>query len=107
MNNNLTKISGILSIAFLLGSFIPNLPYGYFEFLRWVVTLTAIFYIFQAYKLSKTGIVTAGILLAILFNPIASIHLDRSLWLILDLISAFVIGIMMINLQKHGKEIHE
>lgn len=96
----LTKISGILSIIFLLGTFIPDLPYGYFEFLRWVVTLTAIFYTYQAYNLNKTGIVIIGVLVAILFNPWASIHLDRSNWLVLDLIAALVIGIMMKKLNN-------
>lgn len=99
-SKKLIKISGIISIIFLLGTFIPDLPYGYFEFLRWAVTLTAIFYTYQAYNLNKTGIVITGVLVAILFNPWASIHLDRSNWLVLDLITALVIGIMMKKLNN-------
>lgn len=67
-----------------------NLPYGYYEFLK--ITITGIsgylaFY-YANKKFTRWLIIMFGI--AILFNPILPIHLDKSIWIIIDIIIAIV-----------------
>lgn len=101
MNLNIIKTLGIISIVILLGALLPDLPYGYFQFLRWVVTLTAIFYTYRAYSTSKTALTVVSALIAILFNPIAPIYLEREIWRVVDLITAGLILFLIIKLKKY------
>lgn len=98
----ITKLSGIISIVILLGALLPDLPYAYFQFLRWIVTLTAIFYAYSAYNTSKTAVVVVSILIAILFNPIAPIYLERETWVVIDVITAGILFFIMTKI-KSGK----
>lgn len=68
------------------------MPYGYYTFLRIVLSIWGITGIIQANKEEqqtpcKTAaiIISSGIL--ILYNPIIPIHLNRETWLPLNLIS--------------------
>jgi hypothetical protein len=87
MRKNLLLLPvGVLAIALL------PLPYGYYTFLRIVVTA---FSLYMAYEYSNkgkwlTGWALAYVLAAILWNPLFPIHLDRSSWFVLDLIGAGV-----------------
>ena len=68
------------------------MPYGYYTFLRIVLSIWGITGIIQANKEEQASpgktaaiIISSGIL--ILYNPIIPIHLDRETWLPLNLIS--------------------
>jgi hypothetical protein len=80
-----------VSIATLLILALANLPYGYYQFLRIAVFVSASV---LAWRISKAeGMVTwifvmAG--LALLFNPIFIIHFQRDEWAWIDVVSALV-----------------
>ena len=76
----------------LLGIATADMPYGYYTFLRIVISIWGISGIIQANKEEQASpgktaaiIISSGIL--ILYNPIIPIHLDRETWLPLNLIS--------------------
>ena len=65
-------------------------PYGIYTLLRIVVTLSAVFIIYDSYKKTNnvnTIIIIFSIIL-IIFNPIFPIRLNREMWLPIDLITA-------------------
>ena len=84
------KIITLGSSAFLLIG-ILNLPYGYYSFLRLFITCSSI-YISLAYKeknKNKLNIwVIIFLIVAILFNPIFPIYLDKESWKIIDFLVA-------------------
>lgn len=74
--------------------------YGYYVLLRWVVTGTALFVLWAAYELKETKWIWIMGLIALLFNPIAPIYLDKNTWVIIDFIVA---GIFLISIFKTKK----
>ena len=80
-------------------------PYGYFVLLRWVVCAAAclIAFVAQAWRRSEVAIVFGFV--AILFNPIAPVYLNRSTWAPIDLAAAvvFLLSIGLSRLRKYGR----
>lgn len=94
-----------LSICALLGIATFDLPYGYYQFLRIAVTTWAILTLIQAYNhLGESPGKTCTLLLtgsiAILYNPILPIHLDKDNWTILNLIT---IPLILLSTYLNGK----
>ncbi|ANM17172.1 hypothetical protein AMK06_CH02276 [Rhizobium sp. N541] len=85
MKNNLLLVpAGALLLALL------PLPYGYYILLRLVV---ASFSLYLSYRYSgnaakMTGWALAFLLVAVLWNPVVPIFLDRGSWFVLDLVAA-------------------
>ena len=85
----------IVSILLLLTFF--SLPYGYYNFLRIAVTGVSVFY---AYYLHQQNLVEKMnfwfwglIAIAVLFNPLFPIYLDKAIWGILDVLTVvFFVG---------------
>ncbi|MDX9782919.1 MAG: hypothetical protein RBT35_08085 [Bacteroidales bacterium] len=92
----------LASIVALLLALPDWMPYGYFEFLRWLVCITAIMVALRANTLNKPVIVVLAVLVAILFNPIAMIHLGKKYWLFLDPLTAlfFATSIYVFELKR-------
>ncbi len=94
----LTIIPAIIAIILLLLSFF-DWPYGYYGFLRIVVTGVAIYYAYYIYAVIKRlnfwfwSLIAA----AILFNPIFPIYLgDKAIWGIIDaVVAVFFIGLVI------------
>jgi len=99
------NIASITSIVMLLLA-IPDLPYGYYTLLRWVVTASAIFLVYIAYELEKKFWIVPMAIVAILFNPIAPIHLNKETWVIIDFVVAvlFLISIFKIKISESKTE---
>lgn len=104
MNDDLVKYknlaSGIAVIMLLLA--VGDWPYGYFILLRWVVTASAAFLVWFNHSTSRTKWTVAFAVIALLFNPIAPVHLDKESWVVIDIIVAviFVISSLVIK-RKH------
>lgn len=84
----------ILIPAIALVIAVLPLPYGYYTLLRLLITAFAVFLAYVEYDKQKTltGWATGFIAVALLFNPLVPIHLSRSSWFFLDLISAGLFG---------------
>jgi hypothetical protein len=85
----------IIAAFLLLGAF--EMPYGYYSFLRIVVTLFCLLLTHYAYMLSKNNTMFLLLCIAILFNPLIPIYLSKDIWRIIDIATAvFLIGIPLI-----------
>ncbi len=104
MNENIIKhknIVSIIAVAMLLLAVPSGIwPYGYYILLRWVVTGTAFFALWAAYELKKQSWIWIMGAVALLFNPIAPIHLDKDTWVVLDFIVA---GLFLTSIFKIKK----
>ena len=79
----------ILTIFMLFGA-VAEWPYGYYIFLRWITCIASILVIFQAFEKNIDWAKVVFIIIAILFNPLTPIHLSRSIWIPLDIITAIL-----------------
>lgn len=80
---------------------IPSIwPYGYYQLLRWVVAIAALYNAYLAHESKEDVWMYVMIGIAILFNPIASIHFEKETWAILDLVTALV---MFVSVNKINK----
>lgn len=92
--------SGISIIMLLLA--IPTFwPYGYYVLLRWVVTISAVFLLSLAYKSKKTFWLFLMGIVAILFNPIIPVHLDKETWVVIDLIVAILFLVSVFKIKNY------
>jgi hypothetical protein len=69
----------------------PIWPYGYYMFLRLVVCGAAVFIAYKAYEQRKQVLAYTAGLLALLFNPVIPVHLNKEMWAIIDLITAIIV----------------
>lgn len=95
------KLIYYLCAALLVLALAP-MPFGYYTFLRLVVTTVALISAFTFYKEDHVTWAWIFGLLGILFNPLIQVHLSRDIWMILDLLAA---GLMLrASNIKVGKE---
>lgn len=83
--NTASKISAVM----LLIAILP-LPYRYYTLLRWVVCFSAIFSTWIANKLGKKSWLFLMAIIALFFNPLIPIHLDKGTWVLIDFIVAIL-----------------
>lgn len=75
-----------MAALLLLGAL--KLPYGYYTFLRIVVTLYTLLLAFYAHDQSKNNTMILFLSIAILFNPLIPIYLSKDVWGIIDVATA-------------------
>jgi hypothetical protein len=63
-------------------------PYGYYTFLRWATTIAALFVAWVAWDSGQQWATWPFLAIAILFNPIAPVYLDRETWRPIDVVAA-------------------
>ncbi len=79
----------IISLVFLIVSIIWTVPYyGFYTLLRFTITITSIF-IALKYK-DKHTISLIYWAIAIIFNPLIPVYLDKVIWKIMDFIIACI-----------------
>lgn len=78
--------TGLLPAGMLLFAILP-LPYGYYTLLRLVVCGCSIVYAIVGWHFLKPIAILSGIL-ALLFNPLIPIYLDKEAWIIINVIAA-------------------
>ncbi len=91
-------IGRILASGLLIWA-LANHAYGYFTFLRFIVCFVAAYNAFLAH--SKHKVEWAWILggIAVLFNPIVPLHMNRQLWIVIDVLVAaiFIISLFFVK----------
>lgn len=78
-----------LVIAAILFISIAELPYGFYTFMRIVVPLLSIIYLFFGYIAEDkfSLMLIPNILIVILWNPILPVYLDKDTWVVIDAIA--------------------
>lgn len=94
--NWITIITGIM----LLLAIPPIWPYEYYQILRWIVMGVAIYNTYTANKQNKTQWTFTMGAIAILFNPIFPIYLQKEIWVILDLITSILMFVSIAKIKK-------
>ena len=82
MNNNLLKVI----LSFLLFLCLFDMPYGYYQFVRFSAMVGFTYLAFLANKQTNNSSVFIYVVLALLFQPFVKIALGRTIWNIVDLI---------------------
>lgn len=91
----------LIPAALLVVAILP-LPYGYYTFLRLVVTIAAAATAYVAYQSSRSlswRVIVMG-LVALLFNPVVTVALSRSTWLPIDLLTAGLFAYMALRKER-------
>jgi len=70
----------------MLFAAIAEWPYGYYAMLRWITCISSILVVLQAFERNIDWAKVFFIVIAILFNPLAPIHLSREIWVPIDVI---------------------
>lgn len=77
----------VFAIGVLLGA-LGQRPYGYYQLLRWVVTLAAAYVAYTAFDSDKNRWGWIFVAIAALFNPIILVHFNRETWQLIDIFTA-------------------
>lgn len=99
--NNYNMKHLLLVCAGLLFLALADLPIGYYTLLRIIVTIGAIAVVVKEIENGfNFWVVTFGII-AIIFNPLIQIHLNKEAWIPLDIITSILFTIKaFINTEK-------
>lgn len=95
---NTSKSIRIFGIILLLIG-IAQLPYGYYIFLRLVITAIGIYMIFVCSSANSYGWAWVFGIVAILFNPLIPIHLEKDVWIFFDIIVAILLIISIFSVK--------
>ena len=79
-----------LIVAVMLIAALADWPYGYYQLLRIAVTGVSIYIAVISYDWQKRWAMWTFIPVAILFNPLAPIHLSREIWQPIDVLCALL-----------------
>jgi len=98
MNNSFIKVG----LALLLFICLINMPYGYYQFVRFASMIGFAYLAYSANEQSNKNEVFVYITLAILFQPFIKVALGRTIWNIIDLVVG--IGLIMSLFQSKPKD---
>lgn len=95
----------LVAAAFLFFALVPGLPYGYFQILRLIVCGSACFSAYTAFEKDNKFWLWAFIAIAVLFNPLLPVHLNRVLWQPIDFATGiiFICSFRLFKKQKGGR----
>jgi hypothetical protein len=99
MRNRPHTLPALLAAIMLLVAVVP-LPYGYYQFMRWVVCGIAVYTAVSAYRWKKTWATWFFGAIAVLFNPIFPIYLSREVWLPIDCVGSLLFGFSPLFMKK-------
>ncbi|MGL4399944.1 MAG: DUF6804 family protein [Luteolibacter sp.] len=74
----------LLAAALFAFVAIADLPYGFYQLLRWVVCAVAVASAIQLHRTNRQGWVWALGGIAVLFNPLMTVGFDKATWRIFD-----------------------
>ncbi len=96
INNNWLKV---VAIVMVLAAILPIQYFVYYQLMNWVVLGAAVVTALQAREMKNEFWMWLFILVAVVFNPIAPLHLRADVWQIADIVVAllFIISILLIK----------
>ena len=80
-----------ITAGLLLLAVLP-LPYAYYTLLRLVVTAVSAYSAFLSYGDKSMGWAFVFAIITILFNPFVPFYMDKSSWMIFDIVAAGLFG---------------
>lgn len=98
---NLSPILKLI-IAILLLLCLADMPYGFYQLVRFASAAAFVYLSYDYFKAKRDGLGFTFAALAILFQPIFKISLGRTLWNIVDVIVA--VGLIYLIVQIFKKK---
>ena len=95
-------IPQVIASLMLLWALYPDNPYAYYTLLRVVCCGVFAYLAVQAHKQQNSDWVWILGSIAVLYNPIATIHLTREIWSIVNVVTIIVAGISVVVLRRSG-----
>lgn len=93
---NVCVISGILLLLA-----IPSWwPYSFYTLLRWIICLTSIYTAYGFFKSKLTGWSIVFGTIAVIFNPLIPVYLNKSSWVGIDFISSILFFLSAYSFNK-------
>lgn len=90
-----------LIIAVLLFVCLLDMPYGYYQFIRFFACIGFAYLAYKSNEQSNKTVTITFVILAILFQPFIKISLGRELWNIVDVIVGAVLLLsIFVNFNK-------
>ena len=89
-----------LILATLLFLCLLDMPYGYFQLVRFAGFVGFAYLAYDANTREKGGLAFAYIVLALLFQPFFKVHLGRTLWNVVDV----AVGVWLVYLAMQNRE---
>lgn len=71
-------------VALLLFLCLSDMPYGYYNMVRFVMTAACVYFAYEYHKIKKEKLVFMFIFLALLFQPFEKLALGRAVWNLVD-----------------------
>jgi len=91
-------------VAAMLLIAMAELPYGYYQLLRWVVCGVAVYIAYMAYKCGNIWATWVFGFVAVLFNPFIPVYLTKEIWRPIDFICAILFGLSIFFLKQPYQE---
>lgn len=98
-------IAKVVAALMLVGALAQN-PYSYYTLMRWVVCGVSGFSAYRAAELKKAGWAWTLGIVALIFNPILPVHLDRGIWAFVDLGVAVLLLVSIPAVERWGCQSH-
>ena len=86
-----------LILAALFFLCLANMPYGFYNLVRFVAMIAFAVYAYTYYEKKSNKLAIIFLSLAMLFQPLLPIHLGRTLWNIIDVIVAIFLIVLYIK----------
>lgn len=79
------RIAIVVPVIFLVPAIAISLPYGFFTLLRLIVCASSVYLAWTIRDGGKYWVAAVFLVIAILFNPIFPIYLNRETWVVIDI----------------------
>lgn len=94
------KSQCIIAAILLVLAIPPGWPYGFYQFLRLTIFITAAIVAWGFYNSKLTPWAWVFGSVAFLFNPLIPIHLDKSSWVPIDFMAAMLFFLAAYSVKK-------
>ncbi len=93
-------IPQVICVLMLLWALNPENPYTYYTLLRWVCCGVFAYLAVQAFEQKKQGWVWLLAGTALLYNPFFTVHLNRELWSVVNVVTIVIAGASVFSLRN-------
>lgn len=95
----------LVAIVMLVGAFLQLdfLPYAFYQLMTWAVLGASVTLAWQAYKQNMEWLAWVFVVVAVVFNPFAPLHLRADVWQIADLVVAGMFAVSFVILKPQSR----
>jgi hypothetical protein len=94
----------LVTVPLLVFAVIEKHPYSFYTVLRWVCCVVFAYSTFIALHTNRDKWIGVFGILAVVFNPIVPVHLQRGTWQVIDLLAAATIVVAAVVFWRTNKQ---